>query len=158
MLTEVGRVVAVDAEALWVETIRRTTCGACAARKGCGHGLLNGVSDGKRSFIRVLPGELASTDCKVDDRVRISIPEEVILRGSLIAYVVPLLCMMSVAAVAAALLPQQQDMAAALGALGGLGIGFGFVRWHANLHRDDPGFQPVLLEVIAPTADALQIS
>ena len=41
MLLETGRVVAVDADSVWVETIRRTTCGSCAVQKGCGHGLLN---------------------------------------------------------------------------------------------------------------------
>lgn len=157
MLTEVGRVVAVEAEALWVETIRRTTCGTCAAQKGCGHGLLNKVTDGKRSYIRVLPGEIATTACSVDDEVLISIPEEVILRGSLIAYVLPLVCMMTGAAGLAAIIPVQQDLAAALGAAGGLAIGFGLVRWHGTAHRHDTGFQPVLVKVIQPIADPIQI-
>jgi sigma-E factor negative regulatory protein RseC len=157
MLTEVGRVVAVETEALWVETIRRTTCGSCAAQKGCGHGLLNRVTDGKRSYIRVLPGAVATTACSVDDEVIISIPEEIILRGSLIAYVLPLVCMMTGAVGLAGIIPDQQDMAAALGALGGLAVGFGLVRWHGLTHRHDPGFQPVLLKVIQPTADPLQI-
>ena len=29
MLTETGRVVAVDDDGLWVETVRRSTCNAC---------------------------------------------------------------------------------------------------------------------------------
>ena len=158
MLTEVGRVVAVEPEALWVETIRRTTCGTCAAQKGCGHGLINSVTDGKRSYIRVLPGEVATTVCSVDDEVLISIPEEVILRGSLIAYVMPLVCMMAGAAALAGMMPAQQDIAAAMGAAGGLAIGFGLVRWHGNTHSDDPGFQPVLLKVIQPLANPVQVS
>ena len=40
MLTETGRVVAVDDDGLWVETVRRSTCNACGVRQGCGHGLL----------------------------------------------------------------------------------------------------------------------
>ena len=76
MLTETGRVVAVDADGVWVETIRQSTCGSCAAQKGCGHGLMNRISDGHRSLIRALPGRLSAGDCQVDDQVRISMPED----------------------------------------------------------------------------------
>lgn len=158
MLTETARVVAVETESLWVETIRRSTCGTCAAQKGCGHGLLNTVTDGKRSYIRVLPGKLRTAECRVDDQVLISIPEEVILRGSLIAYVLPLICMMTGAAGAAGIMPAQQDIAAALGALAGLVLGFGLVRWHGVSHRHDPGFQPVLLKVLQPGADPVRLA
>ncbi len=157
MLTESGRVVGFESDGLWVETIRRSTCGTCAAQKGCGHGLLNRISEGKRGYIRVLPGEHPIGHYNIDDQVLISIPEEVILRGSLIAYVLPLVCMMTGAVGLAGIIPDQQDMAAALGALGGLAVGFGLVRWHGLTHRHDPGFQPVLLKVIQPTAEPLQI-
>ena len=152
MLTETGRVVAVDPDGLWVETIRQSTCGTCVAQKGCGHGLINRISDGKRSYIRVLPGEQDPGDCSVDDQVLISIPEEVILRGSLIVYILPLLCMLAGSAAAVGLLHGNQDGLAALGAVGGFVLGFGLVRWHAAHHRYDRSFQPVLLEVLRPLA------
>ncbi len=146
MLTETGRVVAIEDDGLWVETIRKSTCGTCAARSGCGHGLLNRITDGSRSFIRVLPGEQSLADCRVDDEVVISIPEEVILRGSLVAYVMPLLCMLAGAAGAVRWLPGGEDVLAALGAIGGLALGFGLLRLHGRRHRDDTAFQPVLVE------------
>jgi len=148
-LTETGRVVAVEEKSIWVETIRRSTCGSCAAEKGCGHGLMNKVSDGKRAYVRVLPGSPGIDACKIDDQVRFSIPEEVILRGSFVAYLLPLLAMLGGAAGAAWLFPGSPDAAAALGAGAGLAIGFAAVRWHALVHRDDPGYQPVLLEVLS---------
>jgi len=150
MLIETGRVVAVDPDGLWVETIRQSTCGTCAAQKGCGHGLLNRISDGKRGYIRVLPGTRNPQECSVDDQVRISIPEEVILRGSLIVYMLPLLCMLAGAASAVGLLPGSQDVSAALGAASGFGLGLVLVRWHAWHHRDDSSLQPTLLEVLRP--------
>ena len=148
MLTETGRVVARDDDALWVETIRRSTCGSCSANKACGHSLINAVSDGKRSLIRVLPGQLSVNDCAIDDQVRISIPEEVLLRGSFIAYMVPLLAMLAGALAGVEVLPIGQDGAAALGAVAGLAVGFAAVRWHAMRHHRDEAFQPVLLEVV----------
>ena len=57
MLTEVGRVIAVERDGLWVETIRSSTCGSCGARKACGHGLANQMRDGERGLVRVLPGD-----------------------------------------------------------------------------------------------------
>jgi sigma-E factor negative regulatory protein RseC len=151
MLTETGRVVAVDTDGLWVETIRQSTCGVCAAQKACGHGLINRMTDGKRSYIRVLPGEQAPAECSVDDQVRISIPEEIILRGSFVAYLLPLICMLGGALLAVGFLPGSEDGAAALGAITGLLIGFAAVRWHAVSHRQDPDYQPVLVEVLRPS-------
>jgi sigma-E factor negative regulatory protein RseC len=150
MLIETGRVVAVDADGLWVETIRQSTCGTCAAQKGCGHGLINRLSDGKRGYVRVLPGKRDPQECSVDDQVRISIPEEVILRGSLIVYMLPLACMLAGAATAVGLAPGSQDVSAALGAALGFGLGLVLVRWHAWRHRDDHRLQPTLLEVLRP--------
>lgn len=139
--------VAVDADALWVETIRQSTCGACTAQKGCGHGLLNRVGAGKRGYIRVLPGQVDPGACKVNDRVTIAIPEEVILRGSMIVYMLPLLVMLVLAGLASSLWPDVGDRAALMGA--GLGFAFGvaLVRWHAWRHHDDHNLQPILLWV-----------
>ncbi|RLA47626.1 MAG: transcriptional regulator [Gammaproteobacteria bacterium] len=150
MLIETGRVVAVDPDGLWVETIRQSTCGTCAAQKGCGHALLNRISDGKRGYIRVLPGDRETGECRIDDQVRISIPAEVILRGSLVVYILPLACMLAGAAAAVGLVPGSQDVLAALGAALGFGVGFALVRWHAWRHRDDRSLQPTLVEILCP--------
>jgi sigma-E factor negative regulatory protein RseC len=148
MLIETGRVVAVDDDGLWVETIRQSTCGSCAARKGCGHGLLNRYVDGNRGYIRVLPGEDGTTACAVDDQVRISIPEEVILRGSMVLYVVPLVCMLFGAVAGASVVGGDSDLLSVVGAAAGFGVGFLLVRWHAWRHRDDRSLQPTFLEVV----------
>ncbi len=147
MLTEVARVVAIEADSLWVESIRKSTCGSCAVQKGCGHGLLNQIYPGRRNLVRVLPGDIDPQECRVDDEVVIAIPEDVVLRGSFLAYLMPLLCMLGGAALAVALLPGGQDAMAALGATVGLAVGFLLLRWHGVAHRDDRGFQPSLMAV-----------
>jgi len=157
MLVETGRVVAVDPQGLWVETIRQSTCGTCAAQKGCGHGLLNRYTDGKRGYIRVLPGAAGTGGCEVDDQVRISIPEEVILRGSLVVYMLPLFTMLGAAALGAKLSATSPDSYAMLGAVLGFGLGFALVRWHAWLHRHDSAMQPTLLDVVSPSGQALKL-
>lgn len=148
MLLETGRVVAVESDGVWVETIRKTTCGTCAAQKGCGHGMMNRISEGRRSLIRALPGKLKPAECAVNDEVSISIPEEVILRGSLIVYILPLLVMLLGAWIGASLFPLSQDPAGGLGAVLGFALGFALVRLHASKHHNDSSLQPVLVAVV----------
>lgn len=148
MLIETGRVVAVDRESLWVETIRQSTCGSCAANKGCGHGLLNRIADGRTGYVRVLPGVASAGQCAVNDQVRIGIPEQAILRGSLVVYMLPLLFMLAGAAATAGFWSAPAELATVAGAVAGLLLGFALVRWHAWRHRDDAAMQPMLLEVL----------
>ncbi|MEH6591570.1 MAG: SoxR reducing system RseC family protein [Halioglobus sp.] len=149
MLVETGRVVALETDSVWVETIRQSTCGSCAVQKGCGHGLINQVSDGSRSYVRVLPGKLTPSDCEINDQVKISIPEEVILRGSMIVYIVPVAAMLAGAASAVALVAGNEDVLAAVGAVAGFLLGTAFVRWHAWQHKDDSSLQPTLVEIVS---------
>jgi len=157
MLTETGRVVGIESDGIWIETIRRSTCGTCSAQKGCGHGLLNRISEGKRGYVRALPGDQSVGDYKVDDQVLISIPEEVILRGSFIAYILPLLSMLAGAMAATYFFTGQPDVLAVVGAAGGLAVGFALVRWHGIYHRQDPAFQPVLLRIDSSVVEAVTL-
>ncbi len=145
MLLESGRVVAVEPDVVWVETLRRSTCGSCSARAGCGQGLLNRQQGGGRGLVRALSGEaLKAADCRINDRVEIALPEEVILRGSTIVYAVPIISMMLAVVLVSALRPGAGDVASLAAAVAGLASGLGLVRWHAFSHRDDPLMQPVL--------------
>lgn len=147
MLRETGRVVAIDDDGVWVETIRRSTCGACAARKGCGHGLLERHAGSRRGLVRVLPGpRLAARECRVGDQVLIELPESVVLKGSLTVYALPLVVMLSGAALSRPLVGG--DSAAVIGAVGGLALGLALVRWHGRRHRDDRRLQPALAEIV----------
>jgi sigma-E factor negative regulatory protein RseC len=156
MLLETGRVVAIESDGLWVETIRKTTCGSCAAQKGCGHGLLNSISAGRRSLIRVLPGELQPSQCRIDDEVQISIPDEVILRGSFIVYIMPLAFML-LGTILASGFASNADLGGALGAAAGFVLGFALVRLHAWRHKDDHSLQPTLVEILHSETQALRI-
>ena len=108
---------------------------------------------GSRGLIRVLPGKQSLDRCRVDDQVLISIPEEIILRGSLIAYLLPVMSMVAGAVAASHWLAGNQDVLAALGGVAGLAAGFALVRWHGARHRHDQRFQPVLVKILsAPLA------
>ncbi len=158
MIVETGHVVAVQTDSVWVETIRNSACGTCAAQKGCGHGMLSRLSRGRSNYIEVFSGALAASSCVVDDHVRISIPEEVILRGSVVLYMWPLFSMLVGAAVAVKLLAGNEDLAAIAGAACGLAFGMLLVRWHAWRHRSDKSLQPSLVGLVEPSADIISVS
>lgn len=161
MLTESGEVVAVEADAVWVETLRKSTCGSCAAQKGCGHGLLNRLGSGRRHYIRVLAGELDPGQCRVGDTVDFALPESVLLRGSVIVYLLPLMAMLAGALVASAVWSGSPDLAGPGGAAAGFALGFVAVRLHARRHADDPAMQPTLMarhRVSAAPVTAIEVS
>ena len=147
MITETGRVVAVESDCVWVETIQQSTCGSCSAQKGCGHGLLNAAAESnrgaRRNHLRALFGDSSPEQFKIDDVVQISIPEQVLVRGALLAYIMPLLLMLALAALADHFLGG--DVYALLGAVVGLVAGFGLVKWHAIHNRDDIASQATVL-------------
>lgn len=146
MLTETGRVVAVENDGLWVETIRQSTCGSCSASKGCGHSLLNKIGDGRRSLVRVIPCEHSPGEYAVGQSVRIGIPETVVLRSSFVVYILPLLLMLlGAGSVPALAVDWSGDLAALCGAALGLAVGVALIRVHAWQHRMDPELQPQLL-------------
>lgn len=159
MLLESGRIVAVEADVVWVETLRRSTCGSCAARAGCGQRLLNRQQGGGRGLVRALSGDtLKAADCRVHDRVEIALPEEVILRGSTIVYAVPIISMILAVALFSALSPGAGDAASVAVAVAGLAAGLGLVRWHAVSNRDDPRIQPVLQRRLADADTGVTIA
>jgi sigma-E factor negative regulatory protein RseC len=145
VLTETGRVVAVEDSTVWVETISQSVCGTCAAQKGCGHGLINQLRDGKTSYLSLSCAAFPGESFKVDDQVSIGIPEQLLLRGSFVVYLLPLLCMLLLASLAPVLTPQFSELAAVGGAVAGLAIGALLVRLHAWYHRSNSALQPRLL-------------
>ena len=92
MLVETGRVVALEDTAVWVETIRSSACGSCAARSGCGHRTLAGALTQDKGLVRALETEsLSAADCSVDDWVEIAIPNATLSKGALLLYAAPLI-------------------------------------------------------------------
>ena len=145
MLTETGRVVAVEPGWLWVETIRQSTCGSCAAAKGCGHGIMNSMGDGLRNYLKVSTAAFPDGRFQVDDQVAIAIPERLLLDSAMIVYGAPLLTTLCGAALAAGFLPGASDVETMLGALLGLVGGLSIVRLHAWWFRHNHQFHPRLI-------------
>lgn len=157
MLRESGRVVALETEAVWVETLRSSACGRCTARAGCGHGALGGALAGrKKGLIRVIGSDVVSVnDCRVDDTVDIELPESAVLRASALLYGLPLL----VGVGAAIALAPAGELPSLLGFAFGLGTGFWVARTLGRRAANQVLFEPRLVrrhvvsdDLIASTA------
>ncbi|MCL7461259.1 SoxR reducing system RseC family protein [Pseudomonas sp. NW5] len=142
MIEESARVVAVEAGAVWVETLRRSTCSACSASAGCGQGLMEKLGVGqRRGYVRAL----CRAPVQVGDQVVIGIAEALLVRSSLLVYLLPLLGLFAGALLAEWLALGESFVI--LAALAGLLPPWLLVRSYSRRRGDDPANQPVVLRV-----------
>ena len=140
MIEETGRVVAVDHQHVWIETIRKSGCSSCSVRSGCGQGLLSRIRDNSRNHIHLC----TELDLQVGDEVVLGMPEQAFIRSSFLAYGLPLLALIAAVVLADRLfyLPEPWVIVAAIIGLAG---GFLLVRWLSHLGDRLGDFQPVII-------------
>lgn len=147
MIVETGRIVSIETESVWVETVQKTACGSCKAERGCGQRLISQM-DGHTSYIRVLLEGRAAESYQLGDEVRIGIPEEVIAKSSLIIYVIPIAVLVMTTSLAH--MQFANEAVTMLGGLIGLLFGGGLVRWYSWRNRYNRELQPVLIDDSEP--------
>ncbi|MDA8754936.1 SoxR reducing system RseC family protein [Luminiphilus sp.] len=127
---EEGRVVALEADGAWVETMRSSACGSCAARSGCGHRTLAGVLTRDKGLVRARGSRaLNAGECAINDKVEISIPRATLAQGALLLYGGPL----AFGTLLAFFAGTGSDLLAALSFFAGLGLAFGVLRWLTSM-------------------------
>ena len=93
MLEETGLVTAIDGEFAWVETQAKSACNHCNVSNSCGTSVLAKWFSPRKNQVRVLnhlnlqPGVTAV----------VGVPDDVLIKAAFIAYMVPLLVMISFA-------------------------------------------------------------
>ena len=148
-IVETGRVVALEGTAVWVETIRSSACGSCAARSGCGHRTLAGVLTSDKGLVRARESDsLKAVDCSVNDRVEISIPRSTLSVGALMLYGLPLVSGIALAM----LMGAESDARAAMGFFVGLLGAFAGLRWMTSRSLFG-AVEPQLERIVESTAD-----
>ncbi|SEK81716.1 positive regulator of sigma(E), RseC/MucC [Atopomonas hussainii] len=142
MIEEQGRVVALEAGAVWVQTIRQSTCQSCSAKAGCGQGLMQRLGVGQRhGYVRCLTDDAS---LQVDDDVVIGVPEDAVVKSSMLVYLLPLLALLAGAVAGEA----WGELASVLLAGLAFAIALLVVRWYDRRHADDPALQPVVLRAL----------
>lgn len=154
MLEESGVVVAIDGNQAWVQTIRKSACSSCEAKSGCGQGVLARISDGKANQVLV-----ANTlNLEVGDEVLLGIPEDMLIKASVMVYLLPLLVMIIAASITEKWIAPGDGWVAASGLLG-LALGFLLVKLYSYFHSSDPRFCPKMIRSTIhksiPTVDVI---
>jgi sigma-E factor negative regulatory protein RseC len=126
MLEETGVVTAVDGEFAWVETQPKSACGHCTVSNGCGTSVLAKWYSPKKNQVRVVnhlnlqPGAAAV----------LGVADDVLIKAAFIAYMLPLLAMISFAIVGS--VSGMNNIFVVISSLLGLMTGLWFARWLNN--------------------------
>ena len=138
MIEQKATVISCDGDTVWLEAERQSTCSQCQLKQGCGTGLLENHV-GKR-FSRIAVNK--TTDVAIGQQVRLAIPEQSLLRGTFVMYIMPLVLMFIFSAVVQFL--NFNEMVEIFAGISGLFIGFYWARLHLSKNKD--GFQAKILE------------
>lgn len=144
MIEEQASVVSVQGDQIWVQTQRKSVCGTCSARKGCGTASLEQLFGHRRTQMRVS----SSLPVKAGDEVILGIEESTLLRGSLLLYGLPLLLLLAGAIVISYALPEAGEIGVISGAVAGLVLGLYLVAGYSRKLRLNPKYHPTILRVL----------
>ncbi len=157
MICESGRVSKLDGSWAWIETMQMSACTSCSAKKGCGQSALGSVFSGKRHLVKVSVPD-AMSDIAVNDKVELAIDELVMLRSSVMVYLLPLLSMVIGALIFSHLYATDDDWAAILGALVGFSGACFALRRFSLARANDVAYQPILHKIITRASDIESLS
>ncbi len=141
MLEEIARVVKSSPEKLWVETETRSSCSHCSSSSTCGTSVLAKLFSVKRNQLQ-LDNSLGA---KTGEQVVIGMPDDLLVRAAIWAYLLPLLAMVLVTIIASA--AGAGDELQSLFGLCGLVTGFILVRRQTNGTTSQQNFKPRLLRM-----------
>ena len=147
MIEEQAQVVDISGDLLVLQAQTKSSCGSCAAKKGCGTSVLSKVVG--RKFTRFQAEN--SVEAKVGDTVIVGISEQALLRGSLMMYIIPIMGMLVFALVSDHLLDlsvKNRDLLIAAAGIAGLVSGSLLSRWYFQRRENVHRFRPVVLRKI----------
>lgn len=146
MIEERATVVEVRGPDVLVTAERSSTCGQCAARRGCGTSALADYLARRQPLLLVEN----TLDARVGDEVRLALDEGALLTGSMLVYAVPLGVMLLGAATGdrlAAGVGGSPDGFALVGAIIGFALGGLWTRWRLRSALLRRRVRPAMLEV-----------
>tara|TARA_R110002095_G_scaffold215868_1_gene211269 strand:- start:2200 stop:2637 length:438 start_codon:yes stop_codon:yes gene_type:complete len=143
MLTEQAQVVAVEAEGVRVETVRRSGCAGCQSKSVCGQRLLAEIGQGQRfQIVSSNPQHIA---LKPGDIVELGVQEAPFLQASAMIYLFPLVGLILAAVVAE--MAAFAESGVVVSGLLGLFLGFGGVWSWSRSSNKQCRYQPQIVRL-----------
>jgi sigma-E factor negative regulatory protein RseC len=146
MIEEDATVIALEGEHAIIEVARQSSCGQCAAVKGCGTAVFANWYGKRMNQMRVIN----PIHAVIGDQVVVGMKEDALLKASLLVYMMPLL-MMGVFAIAGRWLANEvlhivvSDAILMLLAVLGLVLALLLVRRFQRRVQTNPDYHPVIL-------------
>lgn len=153
MLIEQGIVVDLKNDTVWVQTLSKTSCNSCKVNSSCGTGIVS-KAFGERSFITPMKNQI---NAELKDSVEVGIPDDLVIKSSLLVYMLPLLAMIIVIIVVKFLAPNLAEPWLIASAIMGLVIGFVTVKKASLKMNENSKLEPVLLRIVSRPIDVKQI-
>lgn len=151
MLEETATIISVEEDSVWVETRRKSVCGSCAAKNGCGVSVLDKLFGNKPARMRAL----AEKGYRPGEEVIIGIREQALVRGSFAVYSVPLLGLLFGAMLGTLAadrgLTASADLSAILSGVAGFIAGLLWLRRFTKRIHSDKRYQPIVLHRVIQT-------
>jgi len=148
MIEENGRVIAVESDTAWIEIQRKAVCDTCSVNKGCGTGVLAKAVGNKRFRIPVNN----RINARIGDDVIIGISDDMLVKSSFVAYMVPLLMLFLGAWIGEHVAQfvgfSNSEGFSILFGIVGLSSGFLWLRRFSGRIGKDERYQPLLLRRI----------
>lgn len=147
MIEEKAQVIEVKGDTLVLQAQRQSACGSCSANRGCGTSVLSKVVGQK--FTRFQADN--NINARVGDTVIVAIPEDALVKGSLVMYMVPVLAMFVTGLLADHLLEPTlpyRDFFIAMTSFSGLAGGAFLARKYFSSHASAHTYTPVVLRKI----------
>ncbi len=138
MIEQSAKIIKFDDDTVWLEAERQSTCSGCKVKQGCGTGMLAKHVGKRFSNISVMK----VGDVQVGQQVQLAIPEETLIQGAFLMYILPLVLMFILASAAQVL--NFSEIIEIFSGLSGLLIGFYWVKIHLVNKKD--GFQAKIIE------------
>lgn len=156
MIEETAVVVELQGDQAVIEVTRQSTCGQCAAQKGCGTTVFAGWFGARLNRMQVAN----AINARIGDRVVVGLDETSLFKASLLVYLLPLLLMAAFGLVAQWLAPPvtaYSDLIVMLFALAGFVTALFINRIVQQRFKNNPAYHPVLLRQQPPAARVIPV-
>jgi len=145
VIEERALVLSVQGNLARVKTQRQSACNACELQSSCGQSLISKMASGHGIEMSVENRLSAQSG----DVVLLAIPEEGLMKASVIMFLIPLLAMVVFALVAKSFFVLSDPWVALVG-LVGLLVGFLWARIFSRRFQSDESFQPLMSAIALP--------
>ncbi|MCP3674025.1 MAG: SoxR reducing system RseC family protein [Gammaproteobacteria bacterium] len=141
MIVQPARVVAETDVSYLLETLPKLACPRCEAGQGCGGGILAQAFANKTYQLSINK----NTSLKINELVQIGIKSSLLVRASMLVYLVPLIFMIAFVVLVGSF-TNYQDLYTVAGAAAGMLVGTFVAKKLSNLAIHDSISSPVLID------------